>query len=186
MSEESLALRAARDRAEHYRTELERMKEERDRLRFRLDFLETAGDEKDGWCEHERRYQMTGGGDGDYCYLCHRDELLDERSELEEEWCAAHNVVKAERDRLQELLDSTTAQLERTQRERDELRDQLDGRVFADARQLGWIPIEVQLIGKVAHLRYELHHWKARWARAMRYIDELGGDLDRRNEAGAP
>jgi len=44
-------------------------------LKRRLDFLESVGDENGGWCEHERRYQRTSGGDGDHCYICERDEL---------------------------------------------------------------------------------------------------------------
>ena len=78
-------------------------------LEFRLEFLESAGTEAGGWCEHERRYQRTSGGDGDHCYVCEVEALKAERDEARAATRGAHRVnvamVKQSDQKHAEALD---------------------------------------------------------------------------------
>jgi hypothetical protein len=85
--------------------------------------------------------------------------------------CPGCHEAVAERDRLQELLDSTTAQLERTQRERDEKL------VFYKSRYPGWNPIQVHLVEEITRLHRSRHEWKRRWALQVRLKQTYQGKV---------
>ena len=78
-------------------------------LRFRLDFLETAGTEENGWCEHERRYQRTSGGDGDHCYVCEVEALTKERDEFKRAHVLQARETLKGLDMARELSSALTA-----------------------------------------------------------------------------